>query len=88
MKRSLLVILAALGGFGAGLAYRALRDRPMPPPGRRNVLLIVLDTVRADRLGCYGSPLGITLSRPSVEEAPAGDSAADTPPRLRSAIPS
>lgn len=27
---------------------------------QRNVLLITLDTVRADRLGCYGSPAGLT----------------------------
>ena len=28
--------------------------RPLPPPGSPNVLLIVLDTVRADRLSVYG----------------------------------
>jgi hypothetical protein len=27
---------------------------------RPNVLLIVIDTLRADRLGCYGNPLGLT----------------------------
>jgi arylsulfatase A-like enzyme len=29
-------------------------DRPVPPPGSPNVLLIVLDTVRADHLSAYG----------------------------------
>ena len=29
-------------------------DRPLPPPGTPNVLLIVLDTVRADHLSLYG----------------------------------
>ncbi len=33
--------------------YREAR-RPVPPPGSPNVLFIVLDTVRADRLSLYG----------------------------------
>ena len=54
---------------GAGLAAAALSllflpgisaCRPEPVPSRPNILLITLDTVRADRLGCYcwGSRLG------------------------------
>jgi arylsulfatase A-like enzyme/Tfp pilus assembly protein PilF len=29
---------------------------PGPPPAARNVLLVTIDTLRADRLGAYGSP--------------------------------
>ena len=29
-------------------------------PGPRNLLLLTLDTTRADRIGCYGGPAGIT----------------------------
>lgn len=32
----------------------------VPPQPKLNVLLIVVDTLRADRLGCYGSDLGAT----------------------------
>ncbi len=44
------------GASGAGRAYwldPALTARPTNRP-RPNVLLVVLDTLRADRLGCYG----------------------------------
>jgi len=39
--------------------------RPLPPPGSPNVLLVVLDTVRADRLSLYGYGRGTspTLER-------------------------
>ncbi|MEE8142910.1 MAG: sulfatase [Planctomycetota bacterium] len=33
---------------------------------RRNVVVILLDTVRADRLGCYGSSLGLTPAMDSL----------------------
>ena len=40
------------------LAYYQLAHSPAPPPTgtpqRPNVLLVVWDTVRADRLSCYG----------------------------------
>jgi arylsulfatase A-like enzyme len=41
-------------GRGLLMAQRSAAGRPRPPAGARNVLLIVLDTVRADRLGLYG----------------------------------
>jgi hypothetical protein len=44
---ALLALAAATGARGAETA----RARPRP-----NVLLIVMDTVRADRLSCYGYP--------------------------------
>jgi choline-sulfatase len=42
-----LVTAAVLGAL-------ALRPPPERPPGRDNLLLVTLDTTRADRLGCYG----------------------------------
>ncbi len=54
---------------GAGLAAAALSllflpglsaCRSAPAPSRPNVLLITLDTVRADRIGCYGYAPGST----------------------------
>ncbi len=39
---------------GDWLKRRREEARPLPPPGSPNVLLIVLDTVRADHLGVYG----------------------------------
>ncbi len=39
---------------GDVLARRREAARPLPPPGSPNVLLVVLDTVRADHLGSYG----------------------------------
>jgi arylsulfatase A-like enzyme len=31
-----------------------------PPDGAPDVILVVIDTLRADAVGCYGSPLGLT----------------------------
>jgi arylsulfatase A-like enzyme len=42
--------------FAIALAGYYLLTRPQQP----NVILIVLDTVRADRLGCYGNELDLT----------------------------
>lgn len=39
----------------AACLVAACGDSPEPPPAR-NVVLIVADTLRADRLGCYGYP--------------------------------
>jgi arylsulfatase A-like enzyme len=48
--RTLAVLVVLLGGLAAG-AY-LLR----PEPARPNLLVIGIDTLRADRLGCYGYP--------------------------------
>jgi arylsulfatase A-like enzyme len=45
----ILAVLLVLAGCGM--------SAPARPP---NVLLIVIDTLRADRLGCYGNPDGLT----------------------------
>ena len=47
----------------AALALVAGACSPAEAPAEersRNVLLVILDTLRADRLGCYGNPAGIT----------------------------
>jgi arylsulfatase A-like enzyme len=36
------------------------RDRPVPPADAPNILLLSIDTLRADRLGCYGYERGTT----------------------------
>ena len=50
--------IAAAMVAGAAVAFTWLRGRPPAPAGpaapRDNLLLITLDTTRADRLGCYG----------------------------------
>lgn len=47
MKQAALLVLLAAGCSGGPVA-------PPPPPKRPNVVLVTLDTVRADRLGSYG----------------------------------
>ena len=56
---ALLALVAVVAGivFG-GDRLKEMREagRPSPPADSPNVLLIVLDTVRADRLSLYGYP--------------------------------
>src|SRR5712692_33735 len=54
------VVLVAVIGGGPVLETIELARLPAPPRNAPNVLLIVLDTLRSDRLGCYGSPLPTT----------------------------
>jgi choline-sulfatase len=51
-KRSLLAAALLTGGLGMGC-----RARPPAPP---DVLLVTIDTLRADRLGCYGGAGGLS----------------------------
>ncbi|HEY8492547.1 MAG TPA: sulfatase, partial [Myxococcota bacterium] len=61
------LVLAALVGGGGALAARAIAPPPAAPAAppavppalaeRPNVLLIVIDTLRADVLSCYGGPV-------------------------------
>jgi arylsulfatase A-like enzyme len=57
---SLVVVLA--GGIAVGDWIEQTREnaRPLPPAGSPNVILIVLDTVRADRMSVYGYPRATT----------------------------
>ena len=50
-------LVAIVAGLSAGerwLGQRREAGRPLPAAGTPNVLLIVLDTVRADRMSLYG----------------------------------
>jgi arylsulfatase A-like enzyme len=50
-----LVLVMAVSVFaGDWIKERREASRPLPPAGTPNVLLIVMDTVRADRLSVYG----------------------------------
>lgn len=54
----LLTLVLLIAGSSLGLAWwrerRALARLPAPPAGHPNVLLLILDTVRADHLSLYG----------------------------------
>jgi arylsulfatase A-like enzyme len=50
------LVVAGLVFGGDWLKQRRETTRPVPPAGSPNVLLIVLDTVRADHLSLYGYP--------------------------------
>jgi arylsulfatase A-like enzyme/Tfp pilus assembly protein PilF len=54
---AVLLLAAAAGGY-----WRLSRPEPapVPRPSRLNVILITLDTTRADRLGCYGYAGAVT----------------------------
>jgi choline-sulfatase len=57
MKGSLARLLS---GIGLVLLGGSSVVSAQPPPGKTNFLLITLDTLRADRLGCYGYRRGST----------------------------
>src|SRR5438045_6831571 len=48
------IILAALAALPA--CSRSARQADLRPIARQNVLLITIDTLRADALSCYGGP--------------------------------
>jgi Sulfatase len=52
--------MAAAVFGGDWLRERREAARSVPPAGTPNVLLIVLDTVRADRMSLYGYPRSTT----------------------------
>ena len=51
-RLAVVVIVAALAIAGGYLVFRSL---PRRPPAARNIVVITLDTLRSDRLSCYGS---------------------------------
>jgi arylsulfatase A-like enzyme/Flp pilus assembly protein TadD len=62
-RKFLLLSLAAAAVLGAAAAvFFSIRPKPVPVlrDGRMNVILVTLDTTRADRLGCYGYAAGRT----------------------------
>jgi arylsulfatase A-like enzyme len=58
------LVLAGTVFVGDWLQQRRENGRPLPPVGSPNVLFIVLDTVRADRMSLYGYHRSTT---PSIE---------------------
>ena len=57
-RRVGLVVAALVVGAAIGTVW--LRRGPIRPPHAPNILLVTLDTTRADRLGAYGYGLGRT----------------------------
>jgi choline-sulfatase len=71
--------------LAAAVALAAACAAPAPPAAPRSLLLVTLDTLRADRLGAYGSPRGLTpnldrLAREGVRFASASCAAPLTLP--------
>jgi arylsulfatase A-like enzyme len=62
---SLVLVMAGVIFGGDRIDERREGARPLPPADSPNVLLIVLDTVRADRMSVYGYPRPTT---PSLEQ--------------------
>ncbi len=61
MRRVAIVAVVAAGlAAGLGLARPRWARRFLPPGSPRNLLLISIDTLRADRLGCYGHAAALT----------------------------
>ncbi len=48
------LLLLGAGLAAAATAMTAARVQPAPAPGAPNLLLVSIDTLRADHLGCYG----------------------------------
>lgn len=61
---SLAVLLLPLAGFAAEPEQEAVRPRMRPHP----VIIFDLDTLRADRLGCYGNPRATSPVMDSLAE--------------------
>ncbi|MGQ0721995.1 MAG: sulfatase [Candidatus Eiseniibacteriota bacterium] len=55
-----LIAAAAASAVAAAVAISASACGPAPRPSATNAILVSLDTVRADRLGAFGCPLGTT----------------------------
>jgi arylsulfatase A-like enzyme/predicted Zn-dependent protease len=57
--------MRALGLALSLLGFAACANREEPLPSRTNVVLVTIDTLRADRLGAYGNGSGLT---PNLDE--------------------
>ena len=56
MRKTIFLVLgvAIITSVVYGIYFRG--QAPAAPPAGKHVLLVTLDTMRADRLGCYGVP--------------------------------
>jgi len=54
MQRAAATLAAGLALAAGGCGERAVP--PEPPPRPRNLVLVVIDTLRWDHVGCYGYP--------------------------------
>ena len=64
----------------AAMSVAACRPTPAVPPAARHVVLVTIDTLRADRLGCYGSNVATPhLDRIASEGALAPQATAHVP---------
>lgn len=72
--------------LAASCAVAGCARGPAPPPERPNLVLVTLDTVRADRLGCYGHDAASTpaMDRLAREGVLAGHAVAVAPLTLPS----
>ncbi len=59
-RRLVLGLLLAAGAAAGALLYFRFRGPGLPRDSGANILLITLDTFRADRLGANGGPAGLT----------------------------
>jgi arylsulfatase A-like enzyme len=84
---------ALAGAVAAGIlvlgAYRVLWQRPSQPDTRPNIIFLLLDTLRADRLGVYGGPQGLTpfldrFAGENIVYERAHSPSASTPPSISS----
>jgi arylsulfatase A-like enzyme len=84
------VLVVGVGGWGSLSVPVGSRD-DLPVPASRsddalNVLLITIDTLRADRLGCYGYPLERDPRGDGLGTSPVIDGLAREGTRFQSAI--
>src|SRR5579862_1423359 len=63
MNQPHLLTVAVLGAALAGIAGGCGRSQPA------NVIVVLVDTMRPDRLGVYGNPRGLT---PAIDQLAAG----------------
>jgi choline-sulfatase len=67
-RRAALVVLAATLAILAAVRFARLPPAPGPPSAPSDVLLITIDTLRADHLGSYGGARGTTLALDSFAQ--------------------
>jgi len=64
--RRFVVLLAGLAAAGVGVGCDSRAGAPPGRGARPNLILILVDTLRADRLGAYGSTAGLTPTMDAI----------------------